>query len=144
MGAGARALLMPDTVVSPAIAVDASVGWQRYRFNEVRPAATAAAGQVDQKLDLFQYQVALVASHRWDVKEPRLGLEPYGGARWLRTHSYLKDQRSEGGGSRIGGIQDAFSPFVGLMVHVLEHETLFAEAAFVNGTQYAAGLQVRF
>lgn len=139
-GAGVKAQLMPDTVVSPAIALDASFGWHRYRFNEVTPSATPA---IDQKLDIYQYQVAVIASHRFELGQ-RAAVEPYGGLRWLRSHSYLKDQRNAGGGSRIGGIQDTFSPFVGLQVPVFEHETIFAEASFVNGVHYAAGLQVRF
>lgn len=145
VGAGVRALLMPDTVVSPAITLDLSMGWQRYGFNEVRPAATAAAGQIDQKLDIYQYQAAIELSHKFDFQEPKFSVEPYGGVKWLRSHSYLKDQRNDGGGSRIGGIENMFfSPFLGLQIPVFDQETLFAEAAFVDGFQYAAGLQVRF
>lgn len=137
-GVGVKAQLMPDTVVSPAIALDGSFGWHRYRFSEVSPSATPA---IDQKLDIYQYQIAVEASHKFDLTG--VSLEPYGGVKWLRSHSYLKDQRSDGGGSRIGGIQDTFSPFVGLQARVFEHETIFAEASFVDGVQYAAGLQVR-
>lgn len=140
VGAGVKAQLMPDTVVSPAIALDASFGWHRYRFTEVSPAAAPA---IDQRLDIYQYQVAVIASHRFELGQ-KASVEPYGGLKWLRSHSWLKDQRNAGGGSRIGGIQDTFSPFVGLQAPVFEHETIFAEASFVDGVHYAAGMQVRF
>lgn len=139
--AGAKAVLVPDTVAGPAIAIDGSLGLQRYFFNEVRPAATAAAGQIDQKLDLWQYQVALQASHRFDFEGTPVSVEPYGGVKWLRTHAYLKDLQ---GGGRIGGIQDTISPFVGLTVPFFGHEALVAEASFVDGLQYAVGMQVAF
>lgn len=138
---GAKAVLVPDTVAGPAIALDASVGWQRHHFNEVRPEATAAAGQIDQRLDVLRYQVALETSHRFDFSEPKMSMEPYGGLQWVRTDSHLKDLR---GGGRVGGIGDVFTPFLGVLVPVFEHETLFAEAAFVGGYRYSAGLQVRF
>jgi hypothetical protein len=47
-------------------------------------------------------------------------------------------------GGQSGGHQDTFSPFAGLQIPVWEHETLFVEASFVNGVQYAAGAHIRF
>ena len=132
---GARAVVIPDTIVGPALTLDLSYGLQRYRLD--------AQGNlpVDQQLDLRQVQVALETSHRFDFKDPKTSAEPYGGVKWLRTSSSLLDNQT---GGRAGGIQDTFTPFVGLQVSVYEHESLFAEASFVDGVQYAAGAHIRF
>ena len=126
---------IPDTVVTPALALDLSYGLQRFRFD-----AQGTAG-IDQELDLRQMQVALEASHRFELTGPKMAVEPYGGLKWLRTQSSLTDNQT---GGRAGGIQDTFTPFAGLQIPVYEHETLFVEAAFVDGVQYAAGAQIRF
>lgn len=132
---GARAVIIPDTVVGPGVAFDASYGLQRQRFGEL------GSSSVDESLDMRQIQLAVEASHRFDISDPKTALEPYGGVKWLRTQSQLFDNQ---GGGRVGGIQDTYTPFAGLLVSVYEHESLFAEAAFVDGVQYAAGAHIRF
>lgn len=138
---GTRAILVPDTIVTPGVAIDASLGWQRYYFNEMRPAPTAAEGQIDQRLDLMQTQVAVIASHLFTFSDSTVGLEPYGGVKWLRTQAWLKDLRA---GGRSGGKKDMVSPVVGVQIPFYERESFFAEATFVDGIQYAVGLAVRF
>lgn len=147
-GAGARAVVLPDTAVNPAVAIDGRFGWERYYFNEVRPAAAAAAGQIDQRLDLYRTQVAVLVSHLFDFSRAEsdqtfagLKIEPYGGVKWLRTQAYIKDLQ---GGGRIGGMADTFTPLIGLQVPVYDHEALTTEISFVDGIQYSAGLQVKF
>ncbi|MCX5786898.1 MAG: hypothetical protein NTX64_00075 [Elusimicrobia bacterium] len=132
---GARAVVIPDTIVGPALTLDLSYGLQRYRLDALGPTA------IDQQLDMRQAQVAIETSHRFDFKDPKTSVEPYGGVKWLRTWSSLTDNQA---GGRAGGIQDAFTPFAGLQVSVYEHESLFAEASFVDGVQYAAGAHIRF
>ena len=132
---GARAVVIPDTIVGPALTLDLSYGLQRYRFDAL------GSTSVDQQLDMRQAQVAIETSHRFDFKDPKTSVEPYGGVKWLRTWSSLADNQA---GGRVGGIQDAFTPFAGLQVSVYEHESLFAEASFVDGVQYAAGAHIRF
>ena len=68
-------------------------------------------------------------------------IEPYFGLKWTRIQSDLKDFQT---GSHAGGQEDAASPFVGVRLPVYDHESLFAEADFVNGYQYAGGLEIRF
>ncbi|MFA5111723.1 MAG: autotransporter outer membrane beta-barrel domain-containing protein [Desulfobaccales bacterium] len=164
-GAGFRAVLMPEVAVKlgkhhmeldaqgqkseleplrlmrPALTVDAGAGWQRYNFNELRPVDAAADGQIDQRLDLWQLQLALEASQSIQFADSDLVLEPYGGVKWLRNRADLKDLRS---GEHRGGTKDSISPFVGLNVPVGKKEGIFAEASFVNGIQYGAGLNIRF
>ncbi|MDD5656500.1 MAG: hypothetical protein PHF00_04500 [Elusimicrobia bacterium] len=155
---GLKAVIMPDTIVTPAVAVDASISRSRYSFNRTFPGGTpGVGGNIDQRLTMMRYQVAVEASDVFTVKDADekaddqakltswraqgVKLEPYGGVKWSRLQSDLKDLAS---GGHSGGQQDTVSPFLGLRIPVYEHEGLFAEASFVDGYEYAAGLEVRF
>jgi hypothetical protein len=125
---GAKAVIVPDTiVVAPAIAIDTSLGLQRYWGNS--------------RLDLFQLQIALEASHRFDFKTTEFKIEPYGGVKYLRTQAYLKNLAN---GSRVGGRQHTVTPFLGFRVPIFEKDVLFAEVSMVEGVTYASGVSVRF
>ncbi|MEK7745013.1 MAG: hypothetical protein AAB578_11575 [Elusimicrobiota bacterium] len=140
-GAGARAVLVPDTLSAPGFALDASLSWQRYYFNELQPGRTAAQTQIDQRLDLMQTQVAVETGHLFKPLGWSVGVEPYGGVKWVRSQAWLKDLA---GGGRVGGMKDAVTPFLGVELPIYEKEGLFAEASFLGGIQYAAGLNIRF
>lgn len=157
--AGLKTVLLADTAVSPAIALDLSLSRSRYHFNRLFPATVPGrTGDINQRLDLMQYQVAVEASHvftlrdadeRADEKDlplpfrPEAGfkLEPYGGIKWHRIQSDLRDLSDA---SHSGGKQDTVTPFLGFRIPVFDRELLFAEASFVNGYQYAGGLEIRF
>jgi len=136
--AGIRAVVYPDTIVTPAIAFDASITRSYYRFNQISSDASGAA--VEQRLNLMQYQLALEASHVFMV-EGFWKIEPYGGVKWVRVQSDLKDAIS---GGHAGGQQDETTPFLGIRIPAYENEILFAEASFIGGYQYAGGLELRF
>ncbi|MFH2202296.1 MAG: hypothetical protein ABIJ96_04235 [Elusimicrobiota bacterium] len=125
---GAKAVVVPDTIVSPAFALDASVGMQRYYGG-------------GERLDFMQLQVALEASHRFDLKDFGLAVEPYGGVKWLRNQAYLKNIATQ---SRVGGRKQITTPFLGVKVPIFEKDSLFFEMSMVDGVQYATGLTVRF
>lgn len=135
VGGGATAVIVPDTVVTPSVSLDLSYFSQRYRLDAIGPTP------IDQRLDLHQLQAALLLAHRFELTNPKFAFEPYGGVKWLRTQSVLTDNQT---GGQAGGHQDTFTPLAGLQVPVFEHETLFVEASFVNGVQYAAGAHIRF
>lgn len=158
MTAGLKAVLYPDTMVTPAIAADISMSRARYWFNRVYPSdGSGADNSIDQRLDLMMYQVAVEASHVFTLRDAdekaddKAGLvalrgqgfklEPYGGVKWLRIQSDLKDLAD---GTHSGGQQDTVTPFLGLRLPLGRHEGLFAEAQFVGGYVYAAGLELRF
>ena len=125
------------------------------------PATGPSAQNIDQRLDLMQYQVAVEASHvftlqdadaKADEKEAEMAglaaltgqgfkLEPYGGVKWVRIQSDLKDLSD---GSHTGGQQDTVTPFLGLRIPFSKNEGLFAEAQFVGGYAYAGGMELRF
>lgn len=140
-GAGLKASVVPDTVVTPAIALDLSATRARYNFNRLAQSGNAGVGgNIDQRLDLMTYQFAVETSHLFTLNE-FWKLEPFGGVKWTRVQADLKDLVD---GSHAGGKQDTVSPFLGLRVPVEEHEAFFAEASFVDGYHYAAGLELRF
>ncbi|MBI5881733.1 MAG: autotransporter outer membrane beta-barrel domain-containing protein [Elusimicrobia bacterium] len=149
---GAKAVIFPDSVGMPALAVDASASWARQDLNRQSPGGTPnVSGNIDQRLDLLTYQVSVEASHLFTVVEKdKLDLvalkggvrfEPYGGVRWSRTVADLKDLVD---GGHAGGSQDVVTPFLGLRVPLFEHEAVFAESSFVGGFHHAFGLEVRF
>ena len=164
-GGGFRAVLMPEIAVKigrhhmdldpqasksgaeplrlmrPALTLDAGGGLQRYYFNQMQPVTAAGDQNIDQRLDLWQLQVALEASQRFEFSDSDLVLEPYGGVRWLSNRADLKDLPT---GQHRGGIKQSVSPIVGLNIPVGKMEGIFAEASFVDGIQYGAGLNIRF
>lgn len=139
-GFGTRANIFPETLASTAIAVDASATWERYSFNRSQPQPRAALVNVKERLELMKLQLAVEASRRFEF-DGRWKVEPYGGLKWLRTQAWLKDLDS---GDRFGGQDDMVSPFLGLSLPWSDNESLWGEATFVKGFEYAAGLAVRF
>ena len=139
-GFGGRANIFPESIASTAIAVDASVVWEKYWFNRSAPQPTAALTNVKDRLDLMRLQLAVEASRRFEF-DGRWKVEPYGGLKWLRTQAWLKDLNT---GARFGGSDDMVSPFLGVNLPWSDNESLWGEATFVKGFEYAAGLAVRF
>ena len=145
-GLGVKASIVPDTLVAmdgfiaPAIALDVSMTRSVYNFNRVAPADSSRNGSIDQRLELMTYQFALESSHVFSVDE-QIKLEPYGGVKWVRVQSDLKDL---GDGSHAGGQTDTVTPFIGLRLPAGDHEAFFAEASFIDGYHYGAGLDLRF
>ena len=140
-GAGLKASIVPDTLVTPAIALDAGITQSLYNFNRRFPGGTPGANNnIDQRLSLMTYSVAVESSHLFTIDE-NWKLEPYGGIKWTRVQADLKDL---GDGSHAGGQTDTVTPFLGLRVPVEDHEAFFAEASFVDGYHYGGGLELRF
>jgi hypothetical protein len=143
-GFGMKASIVPDTIVTPAIAIDVSMVRSLYNFTRRSPGGVpGASNSITQRLELMTYQFAVQSSHlfSFDLDQLSLKIEPYGGIKWTRVQSDLKDLVD---GSHAGGQQDTVTPFLGLRLPVAERESFFAEATFVNGYHYGAGLELRF
>lgn len=149
---GAKAVIIPDSIVMPAVAVDVSVSRARHYFNRRSPGGTPNANNnINERLDLMQYQVSVETSHLFNIVEKDrfdlvalkggVRVEPYGGVRWSRTTADLKDMID---GAHAGGHKDIVTPFLGVRVPIFEHEGLFAESSFVGGFNHAMGLEIRF
>ncbi len=156
---GLRSVILADTQFSPAVAVDGSISWTRYTFNRIFPenGAPGVSSSINQRLFMAQYQVAVEASHLFTISDaPKIDkehdsmlpvvpegfkVEPYGGVKWVLIQSDLHDYTN---GTHAGGQQNTVTPFLGLRIPIYENEGLFAETTFVDGYQYAGGLEVRF
>ncbi|PIP81435.1 MAG: hypothetical protein COR54_20035 [Elusimicrobia bacterium CG22_combo_CG10-13_8_21_14_all_63_91] len=136
LGGGVKALVMSESLVTPAIAIDAGVSLESYRFSR----SNSARASIAERLELLRTYVAVEGSKRFDFDE-NITLEPYGGVKWLRTRATIKDLNST---DRQSGNQDTVSPFVGLSLPVFGREGFFAEASFVNGIHYGFGLNIAF
>ncbi len=164
-GGGLRAVILPDTDYSPAIAADVSAVRSQYKFNRIYPGGGGPTQNtsINENLGMTQYQVAVVASHLFTIVDAmdaaeakemenakngfaplRLNgvkLEPYGGVKWTRIQTDLHDLQN---GSHAGGQKDTISPFAGLRIPAYEHEAFFVEASFVDGYVYSGGMEIRF
>jgi hypothetical protein len=138
-GAGFKASIVPDTIVTPAVALDFNLARSVYDFNRVYPGGPTG-GSITQRLELMTYQVSVETSHLFAI-DNSWKVEPYGGVKWTRVQTDLKDLVD---GSHAGGQQDTVTPFVGVRVPVEDHEAFFAEASFIDGYHYGAGLELRF
>ena len=140
-GIGMKASVVPDTIVTPAIALDLSIARSLYDFNRRFPGGSPGiSNNIDQRLELMTYQFAVESSHLFTLNE-YWKLEPYGGMKWTRVQTDLKDLVD---GGHAGGQKDTVTPFLGFRVPVADHEALFAEASFLDGYHYGAGLELRF
>ena len=150
---GVKAVIVPNTDYSPAVALDVGLSHSRYTFDRLAPASAGVSGNISQVLTLMQIQVALEASYRFRIRtldkqdknlpllNERFYLEPYGGVKVVRIQSDLKDNAT---GGHAGGHQDTTTPFLGLKIPILGQEGFFMESTFVNGYTYAAGLMIAF
>jgi hypothetical protein len=141
-GVGMKASIVPDTVVTPGISIDANLSESLYKFNRRFPGGTAGGpdNNISERLSLMTYQISVETSHLFTLDE-FWKLEPYGGIKWMRVQADLKDL---GDGSHAGGQTDTVTPFLGLRVPVDGHQAFFAEASFLDGYHYGGGLELRF
>lgn len=140
-GVGLKYVFYPDTIVTPGLAIDASFTRSRYDFSRRFPGGSALINNnISERLDLYESQIAVLASHLFTLAQI-YKFEPYGGIKWDYAWADLKDLTD---GTHSGGGKKSIRPFIGLRVPVFEHEGFFAEASFVDGTQYATGLEIRF
>ena len=133
LGAGLKALIEPETPVTPAVSVTASAGRSSTDLNALEQAGQMTS--VSQRLTLDRYELALTGSKRFGR------LEPYGGVALFRIRSKLKDLDA---GSRNGGDVDGTRVVIGLKVAVFSKEAVEVEARLGGGTVIGAGWEVRF
>ncbi|HVC08625.1 MAG TPA: hypothetical protein VNH15_01640 [Elusimicrobiota bacterium] len=135
---GVQDVIFPDTIVTPAVAVNIGFSGAMYPLDRMNDSAGNVSA-VNDTLTLLEYQLGVEASHVFPLSGWRV--EPYGGVKWYRVDADLKDATL---GSHSGGFRDTLAPVVGLRIPTSDHEGLFAEAAYVGGFQYGGGLSLRF
>jgi hypothetical protein len=133
-GAGLRKILFPDTLFTPAIAVDLGVRYDAYDVSEFQSGA-GVWQRISAKLELTEIQAALTISkvlHR---------VEPYGGLKVFRTYTRLSDRVSFGS---ISGIKDNAGLFLGARLKIYPKEFIVVEGNLIGETSFSAGWNVEF
>jgi hypothetical protein len=132
-GADASWTVVSNSPVTPALALGAGYARSDYRIDRLQSGGAVSA--VDQRFVLEEWQAGLTASWRWQR------LEPYGGLRFFRQTSVLRDASTA---ESVRGDRDGFSPFLGLKLEFLPRESLVIEVSAMDETLVALGLAVGF
>jgi len=133
-GAGARKLLFPGTIVTPAVAIDAGFSYYSFGFDCLR-SGDAAPVSVNERLEILETQADIVISKR--IKK----VEPYGGLKVYRKMAALTDKPSF---SNVSGIKDNAGLFFGLKFDFYQYEALVLEGSFIGDTSFSAGINIGF
>jgi hypothetical protein len=134
LGIGARKLLFPDTIVSPAVAVDFGISRALYDLDTFRSGNTAPQA-VNDELDITEFQADVVVSKRIGK------FEPYGGLKVFRKNAVLSDKT---GFSNVSGTEDGAGLFFGARLNYYEHEALVIEGSCMGETSFNAGINIIF
>jgi hypothetical protein len=132
-GAGVRKILFPDTLFTPAIAVDLGITYDSFELNALQQGSQQH--KVSTKLELTEVQAALTVSkilHKF---------EPYGGIKVFRTYTRLTDRDSL---DSVNGLKDNAGIFLGARLKFLPKEALIIEGSLVGETSITAGWNIQF
>jgi len=133
-GFGARKLLFPDTIVSPAVAVGLGVNYAVYGLDSFRSGDSAPV-VVNDKLEITEFQADVVISKKLDK------FEPYGGVKVYRKNVTLTDRASI---ANVSGAKDDAGLFFGTRFSYFKNEALIVEGSFVGDTSFTAGVNINF
>jgi hypothetical protein len=134
VGFGIRSRLFPDTIVSPAMALDFGIEYGNFNMQTLQ-AGSGALQKVSDKFELTELQAAFLISKR--IK----AFEPYGGIKVFRTYAAFTDADSL---DRIYGTTDSAGVFAGLKTNFYPNESLVLEASFFGRSSISVGLDVGF
>lgn len=134
MSTGLRRILMPDTIVSPALSVEAGISHSRTPVS-VLYAGTADGQIIDNVFSVTEYHIGLGVSKKY------LKAEPYGGVTITRAHAVMRDNTAA---VEVGGYRDTAAAIVGLRIYPYKHESLICEASFVGEASFTIGWNVEF
>jgi hypothetical protein len=131
-GFGARKLLFPDTLVSPAIAFDLGITRAEYGIDTFRSGSSAPVA-VSNRLDITELQAGFVVSKK--IKR----VEPYGGLKVYRKTVMLSDKT---GFSNVSGTKDGAGVFLGVRLNFHRYEALVIEGSLGGDTDFSVGLNI--
>ena len=133
-GLGARKLLFPDTIVTPAIAVDVGISYMSYGLDSFSFGGSAPVS-VSDKLEITEAQADVVISKIIN------SIEPYGGLKVYRKSAVLSDRASF---VNVSGIKDSAGLFFGVKFSFCKHEALVVEGNVGGDTDFTVGLNIGF
>lgn len=134
MCAGLRRILMPDTIVSPAVSVEAGISHSRTPVS-VMYAGSPEGQIIDNVFSVTEYHIGLGVSKKYAK------VEPYGGVTITRAHAVMRDNAAV---IEVGGYRDTAAATVGLRLYPYKHESLICEASFIGEASFILGWNVEF
>lgn len=133
-GAGLRKLLFPDTVVTPAVAVDFGANIGVYKIDSFKP-GDSADELVSNELMVAELQAAVVVSKNYSV------FEPYAAVKISKTQSSLKDNDTI---AKIDGSDNTVGLTVGTKLKIFKKDSLTLEGSFIGENSVTASWNTEF
>lgn len=134
VSAGMRHILMPDTIVSPALSIEAGISHSRTPV-AVLYAGSSAGRIIDNVFSVTEYHIGVGTSKKYSH------VEPYGGVMISRAHAVMRDNAEA---VEIGGYRDTVNAILGLRLYPFQHESLICEASFVGESSFSIGWNIDF
>jgi len=133
-GIGARKLLFPDTIVTPAVAIDFGFNYAIYGMDTFRAGGSDPVA-VNDKLEIIETQADLVVSKKINI------VETYGGLKVYNKAATLTDKS---GFANVSGTRNDAGLFFGVKVNYYKQEALLIEGSFIGETNFTAGINIKF
>ncbi|MGA2089874.1 MAG: hypothetical protein ABSH12_00210 [Endomicrobiales bacterium] len=133
-GAGIRKILMPDTIVTPAFAIEAGVRYSQSSLTVLYPGDFTPIS-VQNDFLTTEYHLGFVASKKYE------SIEPYGSVQVTRTFATLRDINAA---DEISGEKDAVSVVTGVRLYPYPNESLICEASFFGENGFSIGWNIEF
>ena len=137
MGGGIKYVLFPDTLVTPAVAVDIGATQWNVDINKFQGSAIAWKNEID--ITEIQGSVS--------VSKKLLMFDPYVGAKVMKTDVKWTTNVTVAGqpvNKEIKGDANGISPYVGLKFSPLPFISIQVEGSFAAESNISAGLRVGF
>ena len=134
VGFGMRSQLFPDTIVTPALAIEMGGSYSAFDLDVFR-SGSGPNELISDKLEIFEAQFACIVSKKIGK------FEPFGGLKIFRTHTLLRHVSSLGS---VSGTKDNAGLFAGTRYYVHSAESVVIEGSFVGETTFSLGWNIDF
>lgn len=143
IGGGLKYVLVPHTVVNPAVSLDVVATHSRYKLTKFNSGDGRVSGDTGFLLTVFELQAAVNVSKKFTfpLRDERGSLEPYAGMKVMRLRTGLDDLTT---GAHYSGTRVNYAPFVGLRFKPFPYVGLVAEGSFVGELSASTGLTLGF
>jgi len=134
VGVGARSLLMPDTIVTPAFSVEGGVTYSDVAMGSLKQGDTSPVA-VNDKIKELEVQFAAIISKK--IRK----FEIYGGGKISRTYLTLINLSNPGS---VSGYKDQPGAFFGARYYLQPRESLVLEASAFGDNLISIGWSLQF
>ena len=143
LGGGVNYILVPHTLVNPAVSLDFSAIHSQYRLTSFQAGDGSTVLAPEYLLTLFEMQAALSVGQRYgfNFSSKRMFVDPYLGVKVIRSRIGLDDLSS---GAHFSGTHLGVSPYVGFKLIPGRYMSLIVEGSFIKEVLVASGLTFSF